>query len=451
MSLFAWCSRRAGGLAMLSTIGLSYWVITSELEAQRHGYKYQSTDSLSAPTYNPETNSLLVTIFSWYCLLIHFLVFLFPLRSCWAVATITRSLRKTMHSKSLRDFKFGHRRRGSSTSLSSSETLTSSRELSSSSSSEAGDLDPELFNDGDIAPDRIVHAIVIPNYKEENETLRETLEVLASHPQARNTYDVYLAMEQRESNADTKALRFINEFQKKFRSIDFTIHPSDIPGELAGKGSNMAWAARKLSEKYSIGQRKDVIVTGIDADSHLSSNYFALVTTMHMAYPETATTTLYSAPIIFDRNAHNVPAIVRVADVLWSAAGMSGLYKGSTIAPPTSVYSLPLELVDRVGGWDCDSEAIGEDLHMYLKCFFALNGNLTTRTVMSPVSQTNVTGGGRGKGYPGIVMDIRARYKQALRHMWGALDTGYAIRKAVELWHERKHTARAFRPLHTSL
>jgi len=171
---------------------------------------------------------------------------------------------------------------------------------------------------------------------------------------------------------------------------------------------------------------------------------------MHMAYPETATTTLYSAPIIFDRNAHNVPAIVRVADILWSAAGMSGLYKGSTIAPPTSVYSLPLELVDRVGGWDCDSEAIGEDLHMYLKCFFALNGNLTVRTVMAPVSQSNVTGGGRGKGIPGIITDMRARYKQALRHMWGALDTGYALRKVVEVWQERKHTTRAFRPLHTS-
>lgn len=175
------------------------------------------------------------------------------------------------------------------------------------------------------------------------------------------------------------------------------------------------------------------------------------MTTMHMAYPDTATTTLYSAPIIFDRNAHNVPAIVRVADVLWSAAGMSGLYKGSTIAPPTSVYSVPLELVDRVGGWDCDSEAIGEDLHMYLKCFFALNGNLTVRTVLSPVSQSNVTGGGRDKGISGIITDIRARYKQALRHMWGALDTGYALRKVVEVWRERKHTSRAFRPLHTSL
>ncbi|KAK4240845.1 glycosyl transferase family group 2-domain-containing protein [Achaetomium macrosporum] len=453
MSIFTWCSRRAGGLAMLATVGLSYWVISSELDAQRYAYKYPSQDTLNAPHYDAKRTSSWVTIFSYYCLLIHVLVFIFPLRSCWAVFTITRSLRKAARARALRDLKFGHRRRGSSTSLSSSETLTSSRDLSSTSSSEAGDfdLDPESLLDGDIAPDRIIHAIVIPNYKEENDTLRETLEVLASHPQARTTYDVYLAMEQREHNAETKAAGLVNEFSKKFRSIDFTIHPSDIPGELAGKGSNMAWAARKLSEKYNLGQRKDVIVTGIDADSHLSSNYFAQLTTMHIAYPDTATTTLYSAPIVFDRNAHNVPAIVRVADILWSAAGMSGLYKGSWVAPPTSVYSVPLELVDRVGGWDCDSEAIGEDLHMYLKCFFALNGNLTVRTILSPVSQTNVTGGGRGKGVAGIITDVRARYKQALRHMWGALDTGYALRKLVEVWKERKHTSRAFRPLHTSL
>lgn len=172
---------------------------------------------------------------------------------------------------------------------------------------------------------------------------------------------------------------------------------------------------------------------------------------MHLNYPETANTTLYAAPIIFDRNADKVPALVRVADILWCAAGMSGLYSGSTTAPPTSVYSLPLVLVDRVGGWDCDNESIGEDLHMYLKCFFALNGNLTCRTVLSPVSQSNVTAGGHGKGYKGALADIQARYKQAMRHMWGALDTGYALRQAVELWKERKHTSRAFRPLHTSV
>ncbi|KAK3986693.1 glycosyl transferase family group 2-domain-containing protein [Cladorrhinum sp. PSN332] len=451
MSIFEWCSRRAGGLAMLATVALSWWVIEGEYQVHRHGYKYQSNDSLSAPHYDPHGNAFWVKTFVYYALAIHILVFCFPLRSCWAVFTITKSLQKSARARTLRELKFSYRRRSSSVSLASSETLTSSRELSSTSSSEAGDVDTDCYIDGDVAPDRIIHAIVIPNYKEENDTLRETLEVLASHPQARNTYDVYLAMEQREQNAELKASRLINEFSKKFRFIDFTMHPSDIAGELAGKGSNMAWAARKLSERYLIRQRKDVIVTGIDADSHLSTNYFALVTTMHISYPEKANTTLYSAPIIFDRNAHNVPAIVRVADVLWSAAGMSGLYKGSSVAPPTSVYSVPLELVDRVGGWDCDSEAIGEDLHMYLKCFFALNGNLTVRTVLSPVSQTNVTGGGFGKGLGGLKMDIEARYKQAKRHMWGALDTGYALRKVVEVWRERKHTSRAWRPLHTSL
>ena len=175
---------------MLATIALSYWVISGELKAQRYAYEYQATDSLSAPSSNPQAKSFSLTVFTYYCLLIHVLVFLFPLRSCWAVFTIASTLRKTTRTKSLNHLKLAHGRRGSSTSLSSSETLTSSRDLSSTSSSESGDLDPDLFADGDIAPDRVIHAIVIPNYKEEHDTLRETLEVLASHPQARNTYDV---------------------------------------------------------------------------------------------------------------------------------------------------------------------------------------------------------------------------------------------------------------------
>jgi hypothetical protein len=71
-------------------------------------------------------------------------------------------------------------------------------------------------------------------------------------------------MEQREVNVELKAMALVSEFVKKFRSIDFTLHPSDIPGESAGKGSNMAWACRTFSERYAMGARKDVIITGID-------------------------------------------------------------------------------------------------------------------------------------------------------------------------------------------
>jgi hypothetical protein len=139
---------------------------------------------------------------------------------------------------------------------------------------------------------------------------------------------------------------------------------------------------------------------------------------------------------------------VRVADVLWAAAGISGLYCSSTIGPPTSVYSLPLGLADKVGGWDTGSEAIGEDLHMYLKCFLILRGNLTTRTILAPVSQTNVSSG--LKGHRGLILDFGARYKQALRHMWGALDSGFALRQLASVWRERKTTGRTFKPLHAS-
>ncbi|KAF4122415.1 hypothetical protein GMORB2_7407 [Geosmithia morbida] len=462
MSLLAWCTRRVGGLSMIALIILCYWVITRESTLQRHGYKFEHPETQTASYTSTLTSGagIWTYVFVYYCIIVHLAIACFPLRACWAMWELGSALsRSTRAALSDSGKKAPITRRDSYTTVSSSETSFSDRYgASTASSSEMGDVElesTEMCPDGTgnaktaKAAKAVIHAIILPNYKEEIDSLKETLEVLASHPLARSCYDIYLGMEQREQDGEAKALRLMQEFAKQFRSIDYTNHPGDIPGEAAGKGSNMGWAARKLSAKYPAENRKNVIVTGIDADSHLAAAYFAQLTDMHMSYPETASTTLYAVPIVFDRNAHDVPAVVRVADILWTAGGMSGLYRGSTIAPPTSVYSLSLDLIDRVGGWDCDAEAIGEDLHMYVKCFFALNGNLTCRTILSPVSQSNVTGGGKG-GIRGLCMDVMARYKQALRHMWGSLDTGFAIRKGIEMWQDRKQTTRAYRPLHRS-
>lgn len=198
MSLFAWASRRAGGLAMLATLFLSYWVVSRE--ARSAGFTLPSIPFLgsqsprtSAPAtmpINTEGGGLWTVGFAYYALFIHILVFAFPIRSCYAILDLTKSIGKATHSKSLKDFKLSHARRGSSTSLSSSETLTSSRDIASpsSSSSDAGDYETEFLSDADAH--HVIHAIIIPNYKEEVDTLRETLDVLASHPQARDCYDV---------------------------------------------------------------------------------------------------------------------------------------------------------------------------------------------------------------------------------------------------------------------
>lgn len=73
---------------------------------------------------------------------------------------------------------------------------------------------------------------------------------------------------------------------------------------------------------------------------------------------------------------------------------------------------------------------------MYVKCFFALNGNLTTRSVFAAASHSNVHSD--GKGIRGFGEDVLARYKQALRHMWGALDSGFVLRSAINMWLRRR-------------
>ena len=116
---------------------------------------------------------------------------------------------------------------------------------------------------------------------------------------------------------------------------------------------------------------------------------------------------------------------------MWAGAGISSLSTNSSLCIPTSVYSLPMTLVEHVGGWDTGPGAIGEDMHMYLKCFFALSGNLKARIVYSAASQCDVSSD--LKGFAGYMDGLNARYKQALRHMWGSMDSGYAVRQSLEM------------------
>lgn len=187
---------------MIVLIALCYWVISRESTTEQHRYKYEQPNNQG--TYYSSTSTtgagIWTYIFSYYCLLIHVLVCVFPLRACWTVWTLTQSLKRAAQSHSLLDLKKLASRRDSYTSVSSSETLISSHNGGcSSTTSEAGDIDPELYTDGvSGAGDNVIHAIIIPNYKEEHDTLKETLEVLASHPQAQDSYDVSILLGHRQ-------------------------------------------------------------------------------------------------------------------------------------------------------------------------------------------------------------------------------------------------------------
>ncbi|KAI3391458.1 hypothetical protein diail_7320 [Diaporthe ilicicola] len=245
-------------------------------------------------------------------------------------------------------------------------------------------------------------------------------------------------MEERDPNAIEVAEALINRFSPSFMDIQYSLHPSDIPGESQGKSANLAWAARVVEKKY-IGRPsfQDVLITAMDSDTHLLETYYSLIQKRHSALrqqSDVATATLYTAPFVFDRNAHLVPMLVRVADMGWSCAGLACFkrpedYRG--IAFPTSVYTVPLSLVSSIGGWDAGPGAIGEDFHMMLKCYFATNGHLNIESVASPASMSNVTSG--STGWSGWLRNHKARYFQGLRHMWGCLDSGYTLQQWLQM------------------
>lgn len=324
--------------------------------------------------------------------------------------------------------------------------------------------------------DEVEHLIFCPNYAEDVSVLRETLYLLSTQPGALATYHPVLAMEAREKGSAEKAQQLIAEFRSSFKDIGYTLHPGGIEGEAAGKSSNLAWAVRQawneLKDEGDEERISRIVVTVIDSDSEfscpwcisaclyipqpaasyvsrkhlylsapatkgtndvaaLAGDYFSSISCKFaLRTPTERQRCTFVPPICFDRNAHDVPVSVRVTDIMWALAGLSSIYTGSGAKIPTSAYSLSMSLAANVGFHDAGPQAIGEDMHMYIKCLFSTGGNLITETIYSPASQLDVVAGERG-GLKGFWNDHVARYKQAIRHMWGSLDTGYGITRLI--------------------
>lgn len=191
MSVFTWCSQRVGGLSLIALLALTYWVLSHEYTAARRLVKPDSSDKAPLARFS-YGGGIWSYFFAYYSLFIHFLVFIAPIRACMAVWDITASLRKDARLHAIRDYKMHRPRRESQSSISSSETLTPGRlSISASSTEPMSDVELSSMSESEEpTAASVIHAIIIPNYKEEIDTLRESLEVLACHPHAAMTYDV---------------------------------------------------------------------------------------------------------------------------------------------------------------------------------------------------------------------------------------------------------------------
>lgn len=268
------------------------------------------------------------------------------------------------------------------------------------------------------------HVVVIPSYKESIEKLSLTLETLAKQSLGGQQIFVVLALEGAEEGAVDKALALEEKFAERFGLFFPTFHPPDILGEVRGKSSNEAWAARHAKRKlvdemgYDID---DLTVTSCDADTQFPVNYYACLTYKFATHPQRYRR-FWQAPIFLYNNIWEVPAPLRLSNSLGGLNHLVKLTRKYVVRFPQSTYSLSMRMAHEVGYWDVD--VIPEDWHMFLKCFFRLKGEVEVEPIYLPVGNDGV----RSQGY---FKTFFAHYEQARRHCWGALDVSYAVRKCI--------------------
>ncbi|HEY7269774.1 MAG TPA: glycosyltransferase family 2 protein, partial [Dehalococcoidia bacterium] len=282
-----------------------------------------------------------------------------------------------------------------------------------------------LSRRGDVLPwDGIRHVVMIPNYKESVEKLRDTLRVMAETVGARSAVIPVLAMEAADVDARAKASILVEEFSGRFADLLVTFHPHNLPGEVRGKSSNQAWAAHCAVDELvgRKGLNLDLLtITSCDADTQFPPQYFECLA-YKFATDSNRYRRFWQAPIFFYNNIWQVPALLRVPNALQGMVHLSRLSRKRRVLFSQSTYSLSLRMAHDVGYWDRD--VIPEDWHMFLKCFYELGGTVDVEPIFLPI-------GNDGALTHGLKATFVNQYLQVRRWAWGASDVAYAAKETV--------------------
>jgi hypothetical protein len=264
------------------------------------------------------------------------------------------------------------------------------------------------------------HLVVIPNYRESEDELRRTLNSLAAQQNAQQLV-VVLAMEERETEADAKAGHLLRAFAARFGDLFATFHPAGIPGEAPGKGSNEAWAVREAYRRLIARGGDDLArysVTSCDADAIFPPHHFAVLNWLFLTAAD-RTRTFWQPAIFNTNNIWDIPAPLRIIDGLSGINRLANLVLPGSVMFPTSCYTLSWQMLHEVDYWD--AEVIPEDWHIFLKSSFMLGDRVHVEPMWVRVGNDCVLTEATQK-------TLRARYFQAVRHAFGAVDIPYAWR-----------------------
>ncbi len=107
-----------------------------------------------------------------------------------------------------------------------------------------------------VKSEHVYHLILLPFYKENTEVIEKGLESIQNSRYDKKKFLIVLATEERAGvESMIKAQAAQTKFAHVFEDFIITVHPKDVPGEMAGKGSNSAYAIEEARKKILDAKR----------------------------------------------------------------------------------------------------------------------------------------------------------------------------------------------------
>ncbi len=268
--------------------------------------------------------------------------------------------------------------------------------------------------------DHLHHAVILPFYKEPEEVIDASL-----HSLSRSRYDtkkitVVLAGEEAGGEEAAEAAENMRQkWEGHFGAFIVTKHPSKVPGEMAGKGSNASFAAEELRVRVLDEKRiayENVLVSIFDIDTVVYPDYFNCLVWHFMTAVRPLKSSFQPVPL-FNNNLWQAGALSRVvamSSTFWEMVQQERPERMATF----SSHSVPFQALYEVGYWQ--RNMVSEDSRIYWNLLLANDGEYDVIPLSYPVSMDANT----ASTLYGTIKNI---YKQHRRWTYGVENFVYIV------------------------
>ncbi len=280
---------------------------------------------------------------------------------------------------------------------------------------------------------RYYQLILVPTYKEALYILGPTFNAIIKSEFPKDKILLAVGFEERDDPQKIEeTIKYLKKnIEREIGAVFTTIHPYNLPGEVAGQGSNKNWMIKNIvSELQKMGiKTEDVFVTTLDADFVIHEQFLSGALHKYLSLPnkERGKRT-FTGVFLYHNNYWQTPTPMRLMAVgtsFWQLAEMVGSDKYMNY----SSMSISLNCLLDIGGWIPDK--VNDDNGFYWKAYFHFNGNYKVIPHFLPISADAVQD-------TTLLKTFQNQYLQIKRWAYGVEHIPFIIKqyftKEIDFW-----------------